>query len=428
MSLTISKSSLTSVPLEPHLPNADHYSVDNGSFKTTSTSFTDPHTIIRQPDINSCSIGLEPMQKADDLKTELKQFSSTTHLSDRRSNGRLPPLLENQEVESGALISAAPENESVPIFPAILRIGKARKWWHSIPFFDKGSHITNPELERLFLPTISGTNSNNAASQQLHITRLLSNNVFQQQYANLKLERVSVSVQTKIESDDSFEVSLLLGENTQCTVDIVMDVISNIDLLNLWCNPIEILIVTSNSSEGSSFATNFDGTRMNIGSEGLTGSNNCLDDSKILRECEAKWIEATTSSLESPYSRVNFILSAGQSVLRSLGFTSYGKITMFIERRQARIGLTVGPFHGGIYASHSISVSSEAPSINKRRIRIVDRVHLTRDSEEDASFLGTMFECAMGSCLSHFFFPSIVGYVDQVTMSMTRLRILLDNG
>ena len=78
--------------------------------------------------------------------------------------------------------------------------------------------------------------------------------------ANLALERASASVETKIEGDNSFEVSFLLGENAQCTVDDVVEVISNTDLLNLWCNPIETLIVTSNSSEGSSFTRSLDET------------------------------------------------------------------------------------------------------------------------------------------------------------------------
>lgn len=425
MSSILSTSSLTNVPLEPRLPNADFYPVDNGSFKTTSSSFTNPHTIIRQPETNLCSIGFsELMKAADDSSVELEQSLPASRLTDHRSNGRLPPLLESQEVESGALITAAPQFESG-------HKGKVRKWWHNVPLYGSGSHTVNQELERPLMSTIAGTNANDAPSGQLHITRLLSNDCLQHHYANLALERASASVETKIEGDNSFEVSFLLGENAQCTVDDVVEVISNTDLLNLWCNPIETLIVTSNSSEGSSFTRSLDETSSNNECEGLTGSSNCHDDNKRIREYEAEWIEATTSSLESPSSSASFILSAGQSVLRSLGLTSYGKITMFIERRHGRIGLTVGPFNVGVgvgvVVSHSISISSEDPSSSGGRIRIVDRVRLIHDNEEEMYFLGRMFGCAMGSCLSHFFFPSIDGYVDQATMSMARLRILLEH-
>jgi len=392
MSSILSTSSLTSIPLEPRLPSADFYPVHNGSFKSTSASFTNPNTIIRQPETNACSIGFsELMKAADDSSVELEQSLPTSRSLDHRSNGRLPPLLESQEVEPGALITAAPK-------------------------FESGHRV--PEI------------ANYAAPGQLHITRLLSNDSLQHQYANLALERASASIETKIESDNSFEVSFLLGENAQCTVDDVVEVISNTDLLNLWCDPIETLIVTSNSSEGSSLTRSLDETITNNEYEGLTGSSNFHYDNERIREYEAEWIEATTSSLESPSSSASFILGAGQSVLRSLGLTSYGKITMFIERRHGRIGLTIGPFNAGVgvgvVVSHSISISYEDPSSNSGRIRIVDRVRLIHDNEEEMFFLGRMFGCVVGSCLSHFFFPSIGGYVDQATMSMARLRILLE--
>jgi len=368
------------------------------------------------------------MKAADDSDVELEHSRPATHLSDNRSDGRLPPLLENEEAESGALISAAPEYESDRRNQGIVRTGNVQQWWNSMPFLGPGSHIANRELDKPLLTSIAGTNTNAIPSGQLHITRLLSNDPLQQRYANLALERACASIQTKIESDDSFEISLFLEENAQCTVDDVVDVISNTDLLNLWCNPVETLIVTANSNEGSSLSMGLNETGTSIEREGLADSTSqCQNDNSRTREYEAEWIEATTSSLESPSSGASFIFSAGQTVLQSLGCTSYGKITMFIERRQGRIGLTVGPFNGGIYATHSITVSSEDPISNSGRIRIVDHVRLTHDNEEEIFFLSRIFGCAMGSCISHFFLPSIAGYVDQVTMSMARLRILLEN-
>ena len=423
----LSTSSLKSVPLEPRLPNADSHPVGKGSFKTTSARFEDPHTTTEQPGTNSSVFGFsELMKAADDSNLQLEQSSPTTHVSDHRSNGRLPPLPEHLEAECGTIISAAPEYEPIRRIPETARRDKFQKWWRGAPSLGSGSHEANDEFERPLLTTTTKTNSNDATSGQLHITRLLSNDSLQRQCANLALERAIASVHTRIESDDSFEVSFLLGENAQCTVDDVMKVVSNVDLLNQWYDPVETLIVTSNSSEGSSFPMSLNETRTKNECEDLSGSSHCQDGNKRIREYEAEWIEATTSSLESPQSGFSFILDIGKSVLRSVGLESYGKITMFTERRQGHISLTAGPFSGGVKASHSISVSMEGPSINGGgRIRIVDRVRLSHN-EEGIFSLDRMFGCAMGSCLSHFFLPSIAGYANQVTMSMARLRILLE--
>lgn len=402
MSSIVSTTSMTSIPLEPRM-----------------ASFVDPQgSSFVQTGANSRSIGFsELMKAADNSNTKLEVSSpSMLHVSNHRSIGRLPPLPENQEAECGQLISAAPQHE-----PSDRNAGRGRhqSWWDNVPFLSPGQSITNGELSS---PLLSGIIPNDDSFEQLHITRLLSNGSSQEQRLKLALERASTSVQTRIESDDSFEVSLVLGENTRCTVDDVVEVISNVNLLNLWCNPIESLIVTSNSSEGSSL---LEETPVASARENLTGSGNNCDGNERIREYEAEWIEATTSSLESPSSSVSFVLNAGQAVLQSLGCTSYGKITMFIERQHGRISLNVGPFNGGISASHLISVISEDCD-GGRRIRIVDRVRLTHDNEEESFFLTRMLGCAVGSCLSSCFYSPIVGYVDQVTMSMARLRILLE--
>ena len=414
MSSIVSTTSLTSVPLEPRMPN-DLYPNDR-SFKGSSASFVDPQSSIAQSSTTSRSIGFsELMKAADDSNMKLEVSNPTMHVSNHRSIGRLPPLPENQEAECGTLISAAPHREHNDRVPANSETDTFESWWQNFPFFGPDPSIANRELSSPLLDSI----------HDMQVTRLLSSASSHEQRLKLALERASASVQTKIDSDDSFEVSLVLGENTRFTVDDVVEVISNVNLLNLWCNPIESLIVTSNSCEGSSLAIASEEIRMNYEPEGLTDSGSNRDGNERTREYEAEWIEATTSSLESPSSSVGFVLNAGQAVLQSLGCTSYGKITMFIERQHGRISLNVGPFNGGISASHVISVSSEEDG---RRIRILDRVRLTHDNEEESFFLGRMLGCAVGSCLGSCFFPPIVGYVDQVTMSMARLRILLESG
>lgn len=429
----ITTTSLTSMPLEPRVPSG-FFPVDNGSFKTSVASSHDPRMFIRQ----SSSIGFsELMEAADDSNINFEQSHQDTHLSDHRSGEKLPPLLENQEIESCTLISAGSKevdsnaltsalttNEFVSVTPTSNKSGEVKDWWRGISLFNSGSHDANFDLDTPLLSTNSGTNSNKGDSKIPHITRLLSSDTFTNQYINLALKRASESVETQIESDDSFEVSLLLQGHAYCTVEDVMEVISNTDLLNQWCSPIDAIIVTSSSNEGSC-SINLDEKMISV----ECGLRSCSlrDDVHKAREYEAEWIEATTSSLESPSSGVGFFLNAGQNALQSLGCSSYGRITMFIERRHGRIGLTIGPFHGGIYAYHSISVSQEDQSSNNSRIRIIDHVRLTRENQEESFSSVGILGCAMGSCLSHFFFPSVTGYIDQTALSMARLLVLLEN-
>ena len=394
MSSILSTSSMKSVSLEQ-------------SFRTSLHDATPQHVS------NSRSIGFsELMNAADDSNVNLDVSGTSNHISNHKSIGRLPPLPENHEAECGTLISVAPEYNARDRISND-RSQKTQSWWQNIPFMESESRTENSELNSPLL-TRTELYDDDSTFEPLNVTRLFSNGSHQQQSMILALERANASIETNIESDDSFEVSLLLGQNTRCSVDDVVEVISNVDLLSLWCNPIDSLIVTSSSSEGSSFMR---------ASEEMRRSNE-NESSERTREYEAEWIEATTSSLETPSSSAGFILTAGQTVLQSLGCTSYGKISMFIERQHGRISLNIGPFNGGISASHSISVSLEEHS---GKIRIVDRVKLTNENEEESFLLGKVLGCAMGSCLGSCFLPPIDGYVDQATLSMSRLQLLLEN-
>eukprot|EP00536_Pseudo-nitzschia_multiseries_P007952 jgi/Psemu1/305337/fgenesh1_kg.192_\ len=365
------------------------------------------------------------MREADDSDTHLGRSRNTTsNLSERESNARLSPLLENQGFESGALISGTPEYSSTSSSSMVDRMVNDRPWWHKMALLGRRADVANRELEAPLLTGITGTSSNCATSSQPDITRLLSSSSsYQQNHGNFAFNRSIVNIQTNIESDDSFEISLSLGENSRCTVDDVMDVISNTDLLSLWCDPVGTLIVTSNSSNNSSSNGIVDEIRSDMG-------RNCSfgDGTEKTREYEGEWIEATTSTLESPSCSFGSILGLGQSILQGLGCTSYGRVTIFTERRRGHIFLTIGPFHGGIYASHSIFVSLEDTDKNQGRIRIVDRVRLTRgDDNEEPLSVEKIFGCSVMSRVSECFFPSVVGYVGQMTTSMERLRILLEN-
>lgn len=413
---------------------SDNDSISMGVSSSSSSSLVgEPRTIYQQQSEMSDSIGFSQlMQAADDSNIQLGQSRTTTatataitpNLSGNRSNNNnsmhmhahMPPLLEHQEMmESGALISAAPTNTITSICeePVTLSTTKIRNWWPNI-LPSAGSSRTANHHE-LGTPLLTETNNtSNQINSASHVNRLLSSDYIQQHHANIALERARETVQIRIDDDESFEVSVLLGGSSPCTVDDVMDVISNADLLSLWCDPIETLIVISNSSDDSPMAVN-----VNTNANAARMSPDRTDPESV-REYEGEWIEATTSVLESPSTSLSFIFNAGQRLLESLGFASYGRITMFVERRRGHVGLTIGPFHGGIHASHTIHVSEDTN--NSGSIRIVDRVRLTRD--EEVGFVGYG---VVGSCLSHCLLPSIVGYVDQVTTSMARLLLLLEN-
>lgn len=461
-STTFSISSLQSINLEGKesnkflsrrnlFPSDNDSSISMGvsSSSTSSSSLVgESRTILYQQQQSemSDSVGFSQlMQAADDSNIQLGQSRTITattttiatpNLSGNyRSNNNnmhmhMPPLLEHQEMmESGALISAAPTNTNTGICdpPVIVSTTKIRNWWPNIlPSVGSSRAANHRELGTPLLTEIdSSTDQINSESyplssshSALHVTRMLSSDSIQQQHANIALERARETVQIRIDDDESFEVSVLLGGSSPCTVDDVMDIISNADLLSLWCNPIETLIVISNSSDDSPIADN-----LNTNTNAARRSPDRTDPESV-REYEGEWIEATTSVLESPSTSLSFIFNAGQRLLESLGFSSYGRITMFVERRRGHVGLTIGPFHGGIHASHTIHVSEDTN--NSGSIRIVDRVRLTRD-EEVLPLIGFLGCGAVGSCLSHCLLPSIVGYVDQVTTSMARLLLLLEN-
>jgi len=410
MSSIFSTTSLRSIPLEPQFPNPNPIPKDDGSFRKDSEAPTNPHTTIEQSGMDSCFSGFSALMKAaDDSSINFEPSVSTISYSDQApnhlSNERLAPLLENQDADSGVLIS------------------EASRSWMNVPLLDSTSRISNSELSRPLLNDRSMTTSIDDISEHLRASRVLPNDPFRQRNATFLLERARASIRTKIESDDSFEVSLLLEHDTQFSVNDVVDLISNIYLLDLWCDPVESLVVTSTSSGPSSRSRDYDETMTKDTCEGLSGSKNCIGNNERSREYEAEWIEATTSSLDSPSGGASFILGVGQRVLESLGCISYGKVRMFVERPYGRIGMTIGPFGmTGVFASHSISVSLEGSNTESKRIRIVNRVRLSNSDEEEGFPLSSMF-----GNLSRFLLPSIDGYVNQAAMSMARLRILLES-
>jgi hypothetical protein len=262
---------------------------------------------------------------------------------------------------------------------------------------------TSAETTCTWLPNFLSLGSNQAVEglrEPLLSSSLIGSPLLSASPSEASIARSRAGVKSLLEDGQSFEVSMDI--HGPCTTQGVMRILGNPELLKMWCDPIQTLIVTSSS----------DSSRESSGQ--IQADNG--------REYEGEWIEATTTALESPPSSVGFIYSAGQAVLDTLGFATYGRITMFVERQRGHVGLTVGPFSGGMRASHTISVFEEGG-----RIRIVDRVRLNQ--EEEQLSISNMFFCgALDSCFSSCLLPSVSGYMDQVATSMARLRLLVADG
>merc|ERR1711976_341089 len=204
------------------------------------------------------------------------------------------------------------------------------------------------------------------------------------------LARAKTSVTAMLIDDQSFEVNMELP--SIFSIDDVMDILANPDKLKVWCAPIQSMIITNGGDSDSNVENG--------------------------REYEGEWIEGTTTALESPHDGIGWLYEVGQSILHSMGLASYGKITLFVERRRGQVGLTVGPFMGGIFAAHTIRVVEE-----NGHVQVSDRVCLRQ--EEDSLFTSLFFCGALDSCLRSCLLPSLRSYMDQVTNSMAHLHILV---
>jgi hypothetical protein len=121
---------------------------------------------------------------------------------------------------------------------------------------------------------------------------------------------------------------------------------------------------------------------------------------------------------------VGYVYNAGRFILENLGLASYGKVTMFVERPRGQVGLTVGPFSGGIYVAHTISIVEDG-----NLLKVVDRVRLTKENDE-LGFASMFFcgGCGVFDSLNRCLLPTVAGYMEQAESSLARLRMLCENG
>jgi hypothetical protein len=308
-------------------------------------------------------------------------FSQLMHAADDKneafSQSRMPMVPEGETVEEseytspslGTLIAASPEDD---------RTSSERGWFPS--FLSPAQPVDGLNAPLLGSSTINSPLLSYAPSP-------------------MSITRAREGIKSFHDDHQSFEVSMTV--EAPCVAQDVMSILGNPELLKLWCDPIRALVVTKSSEEAGDHREAEQG-----------------------REYEGQWIEATTGSLESPPSNVGYVYNAGRLILENLGLSSYGKVTMFVERPRGQVGLTVGPFSGGVYAAHTISIVEDG-----NLLKVVDRVRLTK-AEDELGFASMFFcgGCGVFDSLNRCLLPTVVGYMEQVESSMARLRVLCENG
>lgn len=220
----------------------------------------------------------------------------------------------------------------------------------------------------------------------------------------------------------------------------VMDVMSNIELLHLWFDPVPAVFD----------ATLKDGSGSSILSSQLSPSNSDHDSANN-RQYDGQWVEISTPLLTiPPDSRLSGCLRAIRVGFRSMiGFPARIRSMVFVERGSGRIGMTLGPYPDGFFcqegtmAYHTFRVrmgDEESGTVEGRRrcVVISDEVRLQRGGSE--GFDGTTGSCCICSIFRYFlgllelallfrwYRPDLASYMQQSISSMDKLRTMVERG
>jgi hypothetical protein len=214
--------------------------------------------------------------------------------------------------------------------------------------------------------------------------------------------------------DRAFRVSIEVS--APGGVSQVLHVLSQPHVLAQWCDPVESLVVVRTSGSNSSSLSGSDNTTLPSRS-----TNNII--TAQLRAPADEWIEATTCAPLVVPRTTSCIVRAHSALATLLGFPTYGKVHMFVERTRGRVGITLGPFPGNVQVVHQLVVEEEQlPLVG--RWRIVNQVRL--QPYGTTSDIGTSSYCGVWDVLERCFLPTVDDYMDQVLSSMARLRFLIE--
>jgi hypothetical protein len=134
---------------------------------------------------------------------------------------------------------------------------------------------------------------------------------------------------------------------------------------------------------------------------------------------DGEWVEASTSTLVSP-TKGGYVVSSLQSLRAYMGFPSWGKISMFLERQRGQVSLSIGPFAGGLTAFHRLEVTDYQGVTS-----ITDRVRVGKETSSSPS---SVCYCGLLKAIQLCFQPNIDGHMEQAFASMNKLRVLLEHG
>eukprot|EP00979_Chaetoceros_neogracilis_P007533 scaffold1593_cov231-Chaetoceros_neogracile.AAC.6 len=246
-------------------------------------------------------------------------------------------------------------------------------------------------------------------------------------------------------SAHSFQVSVAVDN---VALREAMDVVCNPDLLRLWLESIDALVVTdhkggkgSKTEHSSSDVTQLMYEEPSIEDLGdsvivppalpvkkspLTRS---IERSKDREEYDGEWIVASTSEIIPPSSHINLVEGCVRKTREMFGFNQYGSVSMFIERNLNQVSFTVGPYKGDVSLSHKIMFRDL--DSGRHGVRIIDQVKIVKADEIDGGE-NDMILCSclesMKDVLSTWFEHSVDGYVEQTQRSLMNLIDLIDRG
>lgn len=293
---------------------------------------------------------------------------------------------------------------------------------------DRTSHASTPPMSNV---GVCGATIVPASPSPVNLPSATQHNIPtstppQQRRRRSPYRTMGPSVHTTQLSEDSFSVSTHLP--SPCSVREVVDVLANPDLLRLWCVPVKNAIITS---EG-------------VGAGG--GISGAGSSSGGGREYDGEWVEISTPQLVSPSSSCTSYLYRGLTATKAfLGFETEGYVKMFVERNRGQVGLSVGPFMGGMVADHTITVGdncalletsevhagsgSDLPSVaqpNNNGVVITDTVRVRKDEDLVATEGG--YSCGLFGVLERYALPSISGYMTQAALSLENLCDIVCDG
>jgi hypothetical protein len=260
-------------------------------------------------------------------------------------------------------------------------------------------------------------------------------------------------------SSKSFQVSL--SGNNNFTIREAMDVICNPDLLRLWLESIDALVVTDHKGgTGSKTEYSIFMSSADLESEMLYQETSLddfgdsvivppaiavrrshphphkssIDRSRTREEYDGEWIVASTSEIIPPLTHTNMVEGCVRKTRELFGFNQYGSVSMFIERNLDQVSFTVGPYKGGNSLSHKIMVRGLDSDEHGTGLRIIDEVKIVEGGagmiDDEYEYNKIFCSCleSVKEVLSGWFEYSIDGYVEQTQRSLINLIDLIERG